>query len=580
MLFPQEGEAVPRLRFKGFEGNWELKTIEDVCFSQPSDLTQDSLADLEGQYPVFGASGFIKNINAYHQTEPYIGVVKDGAGVGRIGLYPAYSSILGTMHYLLPKEGYDVRFLAFLLETIDLTKVSSGSTIPHIYYKDYKGINILVPSLDEQKKIGSFFCRIDGEISILKQEHEQLEQMRLACFDSMIIKSGTKKYPSLRFKGFNREWKKIKMNDVFVERHEVSTITDSLPQLSFTIEEGVIRPEDRKTNKRDFLIKDKSTKRYLVTRVDDVIYNPANVIYGAIHKNSLCDGVVSPIYKIFSTDQDASFMECIVRRPSFIQEMTVYMEGTVQKLKTLKPESFLKMTSYIAPTVEEQHLIGEFFNNLNSLIINQQKQLESLKQLRVACLRCLFPDNQSITPPLRFKGFKGEWLIVILKDIMDRFDSLRVPIKESARNKGSVPYYGANGIQDYVDGYTHDGEYILIAEDGANDLSEYPVQYVTGKVWVNNHAHVCAAKNGLVSTLFLKYAISKSDIKSVLVGGTRAKLTSAALMNLSITIPPTLEEQQRIASFMHTLENKITTQSQQVEKLKQLKKACLCQMFE
>lgn len=163
---------------------------------------------------------------------------------------------------------------------------------------------------------------------------------------------------------------------------------------------------------------------------------------------------------------------------------------------------------------------------------------------------------------------------------MDRYDSLRVPIKESERKKGLVPYYGANGIQDYVEGYTHNGEYILIAEDGANDLSEYPVQYVTGKIWVNNHAHVGAAKSGLASTLFLKYAISKADIKSVLVGGTRAKLTSTALMNLSIAIPPTCEEQQRIAYFMHILESNITNQSQQVEKLKQLKKACLSQMFE
>lgn len=77
----------------------------------------------------------------------------------------------------------------------------------------------------------------------------------------------------------------------------------------------------------------------MVTYRDDIIYNPANVIYGAIHKNSLCNGVVSPIYKIFYTDQNADFMECIVRKPSFIQEMTIFMEGTVKKLKTLKPES-------------------------------------------------------------------------------------------------------------------------------------------------------------------------------------------------------------------------------------------------
>ena len=184
-----------------------------------------------------------------------------------------------------------------------------------------------------------------------------------------------------------------------------------------------------------------------------------------------------------------------------------------------------------------------------------------------------------LPPPLRFKGFSGGWKSVILMDIMDRYDNLRVPVKESQRVKGEYPYYGANGIQDYVDGYTHDGEFILIAEDGANNLIEYPVQYVNGKVWVNNHAHVLSAKKNVASNMFIKYAISHADVKSVLVGGTRAKLTSDALMKLSVSIPPTINEQCRIASFFSSLDEQIKIQMQQVEKLNQVKKACLNQFI-
>jgi hypothetical protein len=93
--------------------------------------------------------------------------------------------------------------------------------------------------------------------------------------------------PLVRFKGFDEDWKKVTLSEIFIERHEISTITEGLPQLSFTIAEGVIKPEDRKSNKRDFLIKDKDSKKYLVTYYDDIIYNPANVVYGAIHKNGL-----------------------------------------------------------------------------------------------------------------------------------------------------------------------------------------------------------------------------------------------------------------------------------------------------
>lgn len=579
LLFPQEGETTPRLRFKGFEGEWEKKTIGDICYSQPSSITQESLSELNGDYPIYGASGFIKNIDSYEQDQPYVGIVKDGSGVGRVGIYPAYSSILGTMHYVLPRDGYDIYFIAFLLESIDLTKFSSGSTIPHIYYKDYKEIEVLIPSIEEQKKIALFFLSLNNEMNLLLQRYDQLKEIKLACLDGM-FPQGDKLTPSIRFKGFNGDWVKVLMSDIFTERHEVSTITDELPQLSFTIEEGVIKPENRKSNKRDFLIKDKINKKYLITRVDDIIYNPANVIYGAIHKNGLCDGVVSPIYKIFSTEQDSAFMECIVRHPSFIQGMTVFMEGTVQKLKTLKPESFLQMSAIIAPTIEEQKLIGSFFSRIELDIITREQQLERLKQMKSACLRSMFPSSGGgILPLIRFKGFEGEWIPTILSMIVNRYDNMRIPIKESERLKGSTPYYGANGIQDYVHGYTHDGEFLLVAEDGANNLEEYPVQYVNGKVWVNNHAHVIAAKENICSTSFLQYAISCADVKSVLVGGTRAKLTSNALMNLTVLIPPTIEEQSSIASFLRSLDEKISIQTQQIEKLKQLKSACLDKMI-
>ena len=71
------------------------------------------------------------------------------------------------------------------------------------------------------------------------------------------------------------------------------------------------------------------------------------------------------------------------------------------------------------------------------------------------------------------------------------------------RVAGTTPYYGANGIQDYVDGYTHDGEFILVAEDGANDLKNYPVKCVKGRIWVNNHAHVLQGKYDCADNQFL-----------------------------------------------------------------------------
>ena len=128
----------------------------------------------------------------------------------------------------------------------------------------------------------------------------------------------------------------------------------------------------------------------MITYVGDIIYNPANVVYGAIHRNSLCNGVVSPIYKIFKTEQDSNFMECIVRNPLFISRLSMKTEGTVTKLKTLKPESFLEMIVVIAPSIQEQQKIGNFFRNLDRQITLQTRRLEKLKQIKAACLDKMF----------------------------------------------------------------------------------------------------------------------------------------------------------------------------------------------
>ena len=137
-----------------------------------------------------------------------------------------------------------------------------------------------------------------------------------------------------------------------------------------------------------------------------------------------------------------------------------------------------------------------------------------------------------------------------LGDIADRFDNLRVPVEAAKRVPGPVPYYGANGIQDYVSGYTHDGEYILVAEDGASDLVNYPVQYVSGKIWVNNHAHVLQGKEKVASTKFLKYLITRADVGSLLVGGSRAKLNAETMMNMDVRLPEDYQEQVDIGSLL------------------------------
>ena len=155
---------------------------------------------------------------------------------------------------------------------------------------------------------------------------------------------------------------------------------------------------------------------------------------------------------------------------------------------------------------------------------------------------------------------------------------MRIPVAANLRVSGTTPYYGANGIQDYVDGYTHDGEFILVAEDGANDLKNYPVRCVKGRIWVNNHAHVLQGKYDSADNKFLACAISQADIESLLVGGGRAKLNAENLMDMNLLLP-NKAEQIRIGKYFAQLDHLITLHQRKIDKLKNLKKSMLEKMF-
>ena len=133
-------------------------------------------------------------------------------------------------------------------------------------------------------------------------------------------------------------------------------------------------------------------------------------------------------------------------------------------------------------------------------------------------------------------GVEVEWTVLGDEDFVEVANSGRKPVKSSLRVPGNTPYYGANNIQDYVDGHTHDGEYVLIAEDGSASLERYSIQYTLGRFWANNHVHVVRGKLGL-NTRYLYHYLSTVNFIPFLTGGVRAKLTKGNLVETPIPIP-------------------------------------------
>ena len=164
---------------------WTYKKLNEVCDKSSSNIVINKLDDNNGNYPLFGASGLVKNVDFYHQDKPYIGIVKDGAGVGRVNTYPAYSSLVGTMQYIFPKEECLLNYVKYFLVKLDLSHCVSGATIPHIYFKDYGKELIPVPPLSTQLSIVSELDKINELIRLKKEQLKDYDNLAQSIFYEM-----------------------------------------------------------------------------------------------------------------------------------------------------------------------------------------------------------------------------------------------------------------------------------------------------------------------------------------------------------------------------------------------------------
>ncbi len=326
-----------------------------------------------------------------------------------------------------------------------------------------------------------------------------------------------------------------------------------------------------------------SVAPYGIVDTGDIVYTKSPLKsnpYGIIKANKGKTGIVSTLYAVYKPLDNvcSDFVQIYFEQDA---RMNNYMRPLVNKgaKNDMKVSDVNVLKGEVCfPSKYEQIKISEHFAKLDRLIALHQRKCDQTKELKKFMLQKMFPKKGEKNPEIRFPGFTDDWEQRKLSDIADRFDNLRVPITASERKSGDTPYYGANGIQDYVEGFTHDGEFILVAEDGANDLKNYPVQYVNGKVWVNNHAHVLQGKNTITDNKFLMNSIKNFNIEPFLVGGGRAKLNADVMMKLNILLP-TFDEQEKIGSFFKQLDDTIALHQRKCEQLKELKKFMLQNMF-
>lgn len=364
--------------------------------------------------------------------------------------------------------------------------------------------------------------------------------------------------PRLRFSGFSGEWKEDKLLNFSKLRTGNRNVQDSLDNGKYVFFD--------RSNEIKLLNEFEFEGKVLVYPGEGAKFLPRK-FEGKYSLHQRAYG----LYDFKNIDYEFLFQELLTQNRHFLR----YSVGTTAK--SLRKDCFERLIIKFAD-FQEQQKIGEFFAKQDKLIELQTQKVDQLKKLKRGYLQKMFPQEGETVPRLRFSGFSGEWKEEKLGDVTIRFDNKRVPIKESNRVHGCVPYYGANGIQDYVEGMTHTGNNILIAEDGANDINNYPVFHTEGNIWVNNHAHVLKSQKNKSDSLFISYCLKMIPYSKYLTGNGRYKLNADVLMEIKVNIP-CLSEQQKIGSFFAKIDKLIEEQSNKLDKLKQQKKAYLQKMF-
>ena len=286
-------------------------------------------------------------------------------------------------------------------------------------------------------------------------------------------------------------------------------------------------------------------------------------------------GIVSTLYPVFTTDEnlDSRYLQYQLNYGhEFAKFAILQKQGGSRTYMYLNKLRQLHLT--MPNHVEEQKAISSFFMNLDHLITLHQRKYDKLQVLKKAMLEKMFPKNGSSVPEIRFKGFTDAWEQRKLGALCVEFKSGDFISASDIAENEAYPVYGGNGLRGFTNHYNHDGEYALIGRQGALCGN---VNYAVGKSYFTEHA-VAVRANKTNQTRFLYYLFSTMNLGQYSGQSAQPGLAVGNLVELE-NVVPSKPEQEKIASFLSSLDHLITLHQRELEKLQNIKKSMLEKMF-
>ena len=364
-------------------------TLGQICDKGSSNIAQKDLAEREGKYPIYGAAGFIKNVDFAHQKRPYIAVVKDGAGIGRVMKLPAYSSVIGTMQYIFPKENVDIDYLFYALQYMNLGKYFSGSTIPHIYFRDYQKGRLKLPAMKVQQHQAETLSRIDALFSCRQKQIALLDEIVKSRFVEMFGDPMTNEMG----------WEKVQLStclesidsgrslvcDAFARQGNWPAVL-KLSAATY----GFYRPEENKAMLDENLFVEDAA-----VRAGDLLFtrkNTPELVGMCAYVYDTPSRLMMPdlIFRLNTTNRcNKVFLWKLINHDLFRDCIQSIATGSAKSMSNISKERLLSL-KIILPPVELQEQFAAFVAQVDKSKVEIQKAIDQLEILKKSLMQQYF----------------------------------------------------------------------------------------------------------------------------------------------------------------------------------------------
>ena len=369
----------PKLRFPEFTDDWEECSLNKFTEYESSNysISQFNECNLSGKYKVFDVNKEIACIDEFDQLNEYISIIKDGAGIGRTEIRPEKSSVIGTMGYIKSINS-DIYFVYSLIKNVKWNKYKNGSTIPHVYYKDYGNEKFFIPNKDEQAKIGKFFKEIDQLITLNQNKISHIKDLKAGLLQKMFPKNGETK-PEIRFDGFTSDWEECKLGDIAKITMGQSPDSENYTEnpADYILVQGNSDMKDGRVVPRVWTTQ--------VTKISD--------------KGDLIFSVRAPVGDIGKTDYDVVLGRGVaaIKGNEFLFQLLGRMKYNGYWMKFSTGSTFesinsndIKEARILLPNISEQQKIGEFFSQLDNILTLYKRKVEHLQEQKKSLLKQMF----------------------------------------------------------------------------------------------------------------------------------------------------------------------------------------------